>query len=447
MKAETKGDAENTNRSADTDYNPYDHREETNKRVSNFGSCANMVKSAIGTGIFTLPNAFAAVGMYTGIGGIFTLGICLTITLHMLVKTHYKMCTIEKKSFLTYEQLCQSVLATGALKDTKISRCLVLLVNVTLFASYIGISSVYVVFISGIIQEIVDPGKSVGQGSYALMLFPFLFLVNLMRNLNDITPLSIMGNLFVILSCGIGFIYAVKDGFGDTWLSIQPDMKVYPRFIGAIFFSLCSPGLILEIERNMKKPWDYEKPCGILDVGMIFVMIFYLIVSGAVYAKWGQDSKPNFIRNHPELDAATLAAFIMQVLSIYFTYGLMCYLPVLIIHEKYVINSIERSTHKRRTELLWFFLLRLGVTVITCGLGAAVPRLEIFTGLVGAICLGVLGAVIPVILYMVVNAGEYGPYKWKLYASGVLLFIGIFCTLCATVVYSIDLINFLLYGK
>lgn len=119
-----------------------------------------------------------------------------------------------------------------------------LFVNVTLFISYIGISSVYVVFISGIIQEIVDPEKHIGQGTYALMLFPFLFVVNLMRNLNDITPLSIIGNVFVILACGIGFIYALKDGFGDTWLTTQPDLKVYPRFIGAIFFSLCSPGLV-----------------------------------------------------------------------------------------------------------------------------------------------------------------------------------------------------------
>lgn len=52
----------------------------------------------------------------------------------------------------------------------------------------------------------------------------------------------------------------------------------------------------------MKKPWNYEKPGGVLDLGMIFVMIFYSVVSGVVYAKWGQDAKPNFIRNHPELD-------------------------------------------------------------------------------------------------------------------------------------------------
>ncbi|XP_033217191.1 proton-coupled amino acid transporter-like protein CG1139 isoform X2 [Belonocnema kinseyi] len=406
-----------------------------------------MVKSAAGTGIFTLPNAFAAVGMYAGIGWTIFLGLTLTIALHMLVRAHYKMCVIDKKPNLTYEELCLSVLATGPLKGTLCARLLLYLVNFTLFVSYIGISSVYVIFIAGIIQELADPEKNISQGVYTLMTFPFLLLVNSIRNLRDITPLSIVGNIFVIISALIGVAYALKDGPGETWVAIQPNVKKYPKVIGTIFFSLCSPGLILEIERNMKTPWNFEKPCGVLDSGMSFVMFFYICVSGIVYSKWGDNSLGNFIRNHPDRDAATVIALVFQILSIYFTYGLMCYLPVLIIHEKYAIASIERSTTKKRTEILWFVLLRLGVTVITCALGAAVPRLDIFTGLVGAICLGILGAIIPFILYIVIHHGDYGYYKWRLIASSFLLFTGVVCTLCATVTYTIELYNFLATGE
>lgn len=84
-----------------------------------------MVKSAAGTGIFTLPNAFAAVGMYVGIGWTIFLGLTLTIALHMLVRAHYKMCVIDKKPNLTYEELCSSVLATGPLKGTLCAKLLV----------------------------------------------------------------------------------------------------------------------------------------------------------------------------------------------------------------------------------------------------------------------------------------------------------------------------------
>ena len=84
-----------------------------------------MVKSAAGTGLFALPNAYAAVGMWIGIGATVFLAICLTIALHMLVRAHYKMCVIDKKPHLTYEDLCDSVLKTGALKGTRCAKCLV----------------------------------------------------------------------------------------------------------------------------------------------------------------------------------------------------------------------------------------------------------------------------------------------------------------------------------
>ena len=120
-----------------------------------------------------------------------------------------------------------------------------ILVDVTLFASYIGISSVYVVFISGIVQDLFDPEKNISQSLYAAMIFPFLLVVNLMRNLKEITPLSIAGNIFVIVAAIIGVVYALKDGPGETWVGIQPTLRHYPRVIGTIFFSLCSPGLVI----------------------------------------------------------------------------------------------------------------------------------------------------------------------------------------------------------
>ena len=87
-----------------------------------FGSWANLVKSAAGTGLFTLPNAYASVGMYMGITGTILLGIFLTIALHILVKVHYKMCVIHKKPSLTYEELCNSIFSTGTLKDSSYAR-------------------------------------------------------------------------------------------------------------------------------------------------------------------------------------------------------------------------------------------------------------------------------------------------------------------------------------
>lgn len=109
---------------------------------------------------------------------------------------------------------------------------------------YIGIGSVYVVFISGIVQECVDGEKVIGQSYYALMLFPLLFVMNMAKNLADIAPISIAGNILLFAAGGIGIVYALKDGIGDTWTMIQPNVNLYPKFLGVVFFSMCSPGVV-----------------------------------------------------------------------------------------------------------------------------------------------------------------------------------------------------------
>lgn len=113
-----------------------------------------------------------------------------------------------------------------------------------MLACYIGIGSVYVVFISGTIQECVDSEKAIGQSYYALMIFPLLFIMNMAKNLADIAPISIVGNVLLIAAGLIGIVYALKDGIGDTWSPIGPHVDEYPKFIGVVFFSMCSPGVV-----------------------------------------------------------------------------------------------------------------------------------------------------------------------------------------------------------
>lgn len=119
-----------------------------------------------------------------------------------------------------------------------------LIVDATMLMCYIGIGSVYVVFISGIIQECVDTEKIIGQSYYALMLFPLLFVMNMAKNLADIAPISVAGNILLLAAGGIGIAYALKDGIGDAWTMIGPNINLYPKFFGVVFFSMCSPGVV-----------------------------------------------------------------------------------------------------------------------------------------------------------------------------------------------------------
>lgn len=119
-----------------------------------------------------------------------------------------------------------------------------LLVDIMMLVCYIGIGSVYVVFIAGTIQECIDSEKIISQSYYALLIFPLLFVMNMVKNLADIAPISIIGNILLFAAALIGVAYALKDGISDTWTTIGPHIELYPKFIGMVFFSMCSPGVV-----------------------------------------------------------------------------------------------------------------------------------------------------------------------------------------------------------
>ncbi|KAL6264724.1 hypothetical protein P5V15_004822 [Pogonomyrmex californicus] len=277
------------------------------------------------------------------------------------------------------------------------------------------------------------------------MLFPVFFVMNMAKNLADIAPISIVGNILLLAAGLIGIVYALKDGIGDTWTTIGPNVNLYPKFIGVVFFSMCSPGLILAIEHSMKKPWNYAKPCGILNWGMAFLILIHILVGSIGYMKWGPDALGNFIRNHEILDGPTLAALVMQALAIYFTYGLQCYMPITILKNRYAKPGIETGTWKG-TLFLWDLIIRLGITLVTCILAAAIPKLDLFTGLVGAICISTLATLIPTTLYILVHHEDFGKFKWRLILGLFMFSIAFIAAICAVTTNLILLVEFFKYG-
>ncbi|XP_050573864.1 proton-coupled amino acid transporter-like protein CG1139 [Bombus affinis] len=298
---------------------------------------------------------------------------------------------------------------------------------------YIGIGAVYVVFISGIIQKSFDSGRILDQGYYALFLFPLCFVINMMKYLHDIAVISIFGNLLLFAAAMIGAVYALKDGIGEKWVVIGPDMYLYPKFVGTVFFSMSSPGIVLAIQHDMQKPWNYTKFSGVLNHAMMHITLLHTFIGVVGYLKWGCDSGGNFIRNHPVNDLGTISAFVMQGLSIYFTYGLQCYMPIIILLDEYIIPALNKKSIYG-TSCCWNLTVRLGISLITCLLAAIIPKLDLFIAVVGAVCSSTLSTIIPVTLYILIHYNNYGTLKWKLILGLSLLIVASFITLCAIVV-------------
>lgn len=81
-----------------------------------FGSLANLVKSAAGTGLFAMPNAFACVGIFIGILGTAFMGLLIAGSLQLLVRIHHMMCVRLRKPILVYDEVVVATLTTDVRK-------------------------------------------------------------------------------------------------------------------------------------------------------------------------------------------------------------------------------------------------------------------------------------------------------------------------------------------
>lgn len=57
---------------------------------------------------------------------------------------------------------------------------------------------------------------------------------------------------------------------------------------------------IVSLENNMKTPADYRKPCGVFNVGIVFITCLYGFVGLIGYMKYGDDTKGSVTLNLPQ---------------------------------------------------------------------------------------------------------------------------------------------------
>lgn len=59
---------------------------------------------------------------------------------------------------------------------------------------------------------------------------------------------------------------------------------------------------MIALENNMKTPKAFVKPCGVLNVGKVFITILYIVMGFAGYWRYGAESLPSITLNLPQDD-------------------------------------------------------------------------------------------------------------------------------------------------
>lgn len=131
----------------------------------------------------------------------------------------------------------------------------------------------------------------------------------------------------------------------------------------------------------------------------------------------------------------------MLAFGIYISHGIACYVAIDLAWNKYVVDQISGDRYR----LLWEYVVRTVIVLITCKnfhffagaicitnsnfsvyaavvLAVAIPKLDLFITLFGALCLSILGVAFPAIIDTLVFGKEFSGHQANfMYAKNIAI--------------------------
>ncbi|XP_045531065.1 proton-coupled amino acid transporter-like protein CG1139 isoform X1 [Pieris brassicae] len=378
------------------EYEPYDNRV-VDHPTTNIETLLHLLKGSLGTGILAMPHAFSNAGYVVGSIGTIVIGVLCSYCIHVLLDSCYVMCKRRKVPSMTYTAVAEAALSEGPDWCKACAPYAAHVVNVFLLIYQIGTCCVYVVFVSENIQYVLTQYFELNVTVVEVMLWILLplVLINWVRDLKYLAPFSGFANVVTIVGFAIILYYLFREA--PTLEGKAPAGKLanFPLFFGTVLFALEAIGVILPLENEMKTPKDFVGSFGVLNRAMITIIILYVGMGLFGYLTYGDSAAGSITLNLPS-DTELLASIVQGLLAfaIFITHGLACYVAIDIVWNEYIGTRLHNSSHR----IIWEYVVRTCIVLITFGIAAAVPELDLFISLFGALCLSALGLAFPAII-------------------------------------------------
>ncbi|KAL4717618.1 hypothetical protein ACJJTC_000767 [Scirpophaga incertulas] len=375
------------------EYEPYDNRD-VQHPTTNTETLLHLLKGSLGTGILAMPHAFHNSGYVVGVVGTIVIGVLCTYCIHILIDSCYVLCKRRRVPSLTYTAAAEAALSEGPQWCKVCAPYAAHVVNAFLLIYQIGTCCVYVVFVAENIHYVLTNQFGIEMEVIHVMaaiLLP-LVLINWVRDLKYLAPFSAVANAVTIASFGMILYYIFREAPSLEGKSAVGKLGNFPLFFGTVLFALEAIGVILPLENEMKTPKDFVGKFGVLNRAMISIIILYVGMGLFGYLQYGEEAKGSITLNLPS-DKEVLASVVQCLLAfaIFITHGLACYVAIDILWNEYIGVRLLNSKHR----MLWEYTVRTTVVFITFGIAAAVPELDLFISLFGALCLSALGLAFP----------------------------------------------------
>ncbi|XP_074028144.1 proton-coupled amino acid transporter-like protein acs [Leptinotarsa decemlineata] len=377
------------------EYDPHKHRE-AEHATTNIETLLHLLKGSLGTGILAMPLAFAHSGYILGTIATILIGCLCTYCIHMLINCEYELCKRRNVPRMTYPTTAECAFQDGPPFFQRIAPYTPHIVNFFLMLFQLGTTTVYTVFIGENIHLVLKENDIEVDARWIMLIFLLpLILINYVKNLKFLAPVSSVANIITVISFALIFYYMVQQDI--VWENREPfgNYEDYPLFFGTVLFALEAIGVIMPLENEMKTPKSFLGICGVLNSAMMVIVSLYTGLGLYGYLAYGSDvgGSISFAIGN---DIPAQVCKVMLSLAIYTSHPLQMYPAICIAWKEYLQPLFEKNPH----QIYYEYAVRTFLVFITFCLAVAVPYIELFISLFGALSLSALGLAFPALIYI-----------------------------------------------
>ncbi|CAH2215809.1 jg878 [Pararge aegeria aegeria] len=405
------------------------HHHHVTHPTSYLDTLLHLFRGNIGSGLLAMGDAFKNGGIIFSPFMTIFLGIICVHSQHLLLDCSEEMYRKTKRAKPPgFADTVALVFEYGPVRLRRLAPAMKLLVNSFLCITQLGFCCVYIVFIANNIKMICDQYEiHIDLSIHMMFVFVPILIICMIRNLKYLTPFSTLANVLMAIGVGAVLYEATQD--------LPPvDSRVYlaswsqlPLYFGTAIYAFEGIGLVLPLKNEMRNPEQFQKPLGVLNVGMVVVASIFVTVGFLGYLKWGDDVAGSLTLNLKPGYVLSMTVQILITLAMLLTYPLQFYVPISITW------PALRKKYAQKSSVIKELGFRSVLVLVTFVLAESIPQLGLFISLVGAVSSTALALVFPPVIQLVSTyQDKNGVPLLMAFKNAFIILLGIFIFITGT---------------